>query len=415
MPVLFLIAAWRLLAPPTREPMPNGRRALMVAVGLALALALVPSFRKNVNHPAFGGPAISRTSRRTATRRLHEALCAASDRPGSGSWCACRSGTRPCVRRWMAITAIIGLMARHPLASTTMWGQPYGSPPMPGWAAPFLALLGHTMPVLRLVYFLLGLALIPLAAALAGALDRRAAVPAAPAPCLSAALLPPARVSAAAFYSVILILCGLLLLIAIRLGERLAAEGSPPLGLLLLWGCAGRARPLDASHVGGPSSRGRHLSPVSRAALRPSAAGGRRGGRHERALWWRRCTRRRPCGSSASPGAGRDARAPPRAPAGDASSVDRPARTHTPWVADDPYYLVFAPTALAAALVLLYGTLVAGAAWASRLRGAPGLLLAAAAIAIIAFPFPLRANPSAIRFLTPAYLRSSRRRAGASS
>ena len=95
-------------------------------------------------------------------------------------------------------TAIIGLMARHPLASTTMWGQPYGSP-LDAWlAAPALALFGHKAVALRLLYFALGLALIPLTAALAGALDRRAALPAAllmagPSPyfLLLAALPPP--------------------------------------------------------------------------------------------------------------------------------------------------------------------------------------------------------------------------------
>src|SRR5687767_1465048 len=76
-------------------------------------------------------------------------------------------------------TAIIGLMARHPFASTTMWGQPYGSAVEAWLAAPVLAVLGATPAALRLVYFLLGLALIPAGAWLAAGLDRRAAVPAA--------------------------------------------------------------------------------------------------------------------------------------------------------------------------------------------------------------------------------------------
>src|SRR5512134_1740212 len=70
-------------------------------------------------------------------------------------------------------------MARHPLASTTLWGQPYGSPLEAWLAAPFVAALGPTTEALRLFYFLLGLALIPAAYALAGRLDGRAALPAA--------------------------------------------------------------------------------------------------------------------------------------------------------------------------------------------------------------------------------------------
>ena len=68
-------------------------------------------------------------------------------------------------------TAIIGLMARHLGRGTTMWGQPYGSPLEAWLAAPFVAALGPTAAALRLVYFLLGLGLIPMAYALARALD----------------------------------------------------------------------------------------------------------------------------------------------------------------------------------------------------------------------------------------------------
>ena len=54
-------------------------------------------------------------------------------------------------------TAIIGLMARHPLRSVTMWGQPYGSPLEAWLAAPLMALLRPDAATLRLAYFLLGL------------------------------------------------------------------------------------------------------------------------------------------------------------------------------------------------------------------------------------------------------------------
>src|SRR5207245_1928559 len=132
-------------------------------------------------------------------------------------------------------TAIIGLMARHPLRSVTMWGQPYGSPLEAWLAAPLMALLRPDAATLRLAYFLLGLALIPAAYALARALDARAALPAAllmacPAPyfLMLSALPPP-------MYPTALLLCAVLLVLAFRLGARLI-EGRQPAAGLALWG-----------------------------------------------------------------------------------------------------------------------------------------------------------------------------------
>ena len=134
-------------------------------------------------------------------------------------------------------TAIIGLMARHLGRGTTLWGQPYGSPLEAWLAAPFVAALGTTGEALRLFYFLLGLGLIPVAYGLGRALDPRAALPAAvlmacPPPylLLLSALPPP-------MYPAALVLCGVLLALAVRLGDRLAA-GDRPLGLLVGWGAA---------------------------------------------------------------------------------------------------------------------------------------------------------------------------------
>jgi 4-amino-4-deoxy-L-arabinose transferase-like glycosyltransferase len=76
-------------------------------------------------------------------------------------------------------TAIIGLMARHPARAATMWGQPYGSPLEAWLAAPFVASMGPRAEPLRLLYFLLGVGLVPLAWALGRFLDPRAALPAA--------------------------------------------------------------------------------------------------------------------------------------------------------------------------------------------------------------------------------------------
>ena len=123
-------------------------------------------------------------------------------------------------------TAIIGLMARHPTWSATMWGQPYGSPLEAWLAAPLFALLRPDTATLRLAYFLLGLALIPAAYFLARALDERAALPAAvlmacPSPyfLLLGALPPPMYPSA-------LLLAAAVLALAFHLGTRWV-EGAP--------------------------------------------------------------------------------------------------------------------------------------------------------------------------------------------
>lgn len=55
MPVLFLIVAWRLSIPSPKTSLPLVRRVVMIVVGVTLALSLIPSFQKNINHPAFGG------------------------------------------------------------------------------------------------------------------------------------------------------------------------------------------------------------------------------------------------------------------------------------------------------------------------------------------------------------------------
>jgi hypothetical protein len=301
-------------------------------------------------------------------------------------------------------TAIIGLMAKHPLASATMWGQPYGSPIDAWLAAPFLAVLGRTGTALRIFYFVLGLLLVPLAARLARELDERAAVPAAllmaaPSPylLLLSALPPP-------FYSTVLVFCALLLILTIRLGARLE-EGHPSALLLAAWGalaglcvwthlmsaavvaCAGlylalRARPVFRlwPAVGGALVTS---APVWWRMLRESDAlrivsvSGRQEGTldHLRELLPRL---HRPLGGLLG--------------------------THVPVVPDDSYATVYAPTAFAVLAVIIYVGLLFLGAKASRLRGPVGLLITTAALVIIVFPFPLRANADAIRFLTPAYL-----------
>jgi hypothetical protein len=78
--------------------------------------------------------------------------------------------------------------------------------------------------------------------------------------------------------------------------------------------------------------------------------------------------------------------------------------THVPLVADSAEFKVVAPAWAATGLVVLYGGLLFAAARASGARGGPGLLLAAAGLALLAFPFPVRSAPHNLRFLTPLYL-----------
>jgi hypothetical protein len=301
-------------------------------------------------------------------------------------------------------TAIIGLMARHPFASTTMWGQPYGSP-LDAWlAAPVLAAFGWKGVGLRLLYGALGLALIPLAAALAGALDRRAALPAAllmaaPSPyfLLLASLPPP-------FYATALLLCGLLLLSTLRLGERL--EGGEMSRVALFgWGLvAGLAlwTHLMTAAVIAPAVV--YLACSARRLLRlvPAAAGGLIA---SSPLWGRTLLEEKALAIVRVSGRQQGMLEHLREVI---PALHRPLMgllgTHVPWVADNPYFLVAAPTAVAAAVLLIYGGFFAAAAYRSRFRGAPGLLLAVIVLTIAVFPFPLRAHPSAIRFLTPLYL-----------
>jgi len=302
-------------------------------------------------------------------------------------------------------TAIIGLMARHLGRGTTMWGQPYGSPLEAWLAAPFVAALGPTAEALRLFYFLLGLGLIPVAYALGRALDPRAALPAAflaacPPPylLLLSALPPP-------MYPAALLLCGALLVLAARLGEGFAAGGRP-LGLLALWGAlAGLAlwtHLMTGAVVAAcllwlwPRAAGRRaLLAFAVVPLLLVSAG-----------WWMRALADAQAARVVSPSGRAQTMAEhlkevvPRlhVPLGGLLG------THVPVVADDPDHVVPAPRWVAAALVLVYGVGLVRAARISGRSGAARLFLAAAALGLLAFPFPVRSSPGAIRFLTPLYL-----------
>ena len=302
-------------------------------------------------------------------------------------------------------TAIVGLMARHPFEGTTMWGQPYGSP-FDAWVVtPFVAAMGPTTGALRLPYFLLGLALIPIAYGLGWALHPVAAFPAAvlmacPPPyfLLLAALPPP-------FYATTLVLCGLVLLLALESGDAFA-RGQSPRGRLTAWGIlAGLAlwtHLMSASAVAAAAgylflkSRGRRgllafaLVPLLLAA----------------APWWvgalldGQATRIVQVSDREETTLGHLAEVLPRLH----ETVGGVLGTHVPVMADASDFVLDAPAVARVGLVLLYGVLLIVAVRSSEGRGPAGLLLAAAALAIAAFPWPLRAAPHTLRFLTPMVL-----------
>jgi 4-amino-4-deoxy-L-arabinose transferase-like glycosyltransferase len=304
-------------------------------------------------------------------------------------------------------TAIVGLMARHPGVGSTFWGQPYGSP-LDSWVAlPFVAAWGATTEALRLPVFLLSLLLVPLAYALARQLHEAAALPAAvlmacPPPyfLLLSALPPP-------FYPTTLVLCGLVLLLAVQAGRRLAdPAGSPPRGTLLMLGLASGLA-LWTHFMSASASAAAALWVLSRSR-----------GRRRYLAWgvlpflaasaplWSRALR--------DPEAVRIVQVSDRQESTLAHLAATLPRlheplggvlgTHVPVVADDEDFVLRGPGWAAGLTVLLYGFLLVLAGRAAT-RGHPALLyLLAAFLALLAFPFPVRAAPHTIRFLTPLYL-----------
>jgi hypothetical protein len=308
-------------------------------------------------------------------------------------------------------TAIIGLMARHPLRSATMWGQPYGSPLEAWLAAPLMAALRPDAATLRLAYFLLGLALVPAAYVLARALDRRAALPAAllmacPSPylLLISALPPP-------MYPAALVLCAAVLVLGFRLA---AAERQPSAAGLAVWGGLGGlalwTHLMSASVVAASawslwrSARGRHLRLWPAAAALALAS----------APWWARALAD-PAALEMVSVSGRRAGLVEHLAAtvpGVPHAAGGLLGMHVPLVADDPGHVVVSSRLVSIAVALVYGIGILVAARRALRAGStpdPGagrarVLLAAAALALLAFPFPLRASASSIRFLTAAYV-----------
>jgi hypothetical protein len=302
-------------------------------------------------------------------------------------------------------TAIVGLMARHPGVGLTLWGQPYGSPLEAWLAAPLLAAASPTAAPLRIFYLGLGLLLVPAAAALAGALDRRAALPAA----LLAACPPPylllLSVLPPPLYPLSLLLEAAVLVLALRLGPRLHDGQSPAVALAgwgLLSGLALWTHLMSASVV---AAAGGYLLLRSRPGLHrllPAALGLLLA---TTPLWSPVLQ-----GSSALRAvavanrheslSGHLAEVLPQ--------LHRPLLgllgTHTPLVPDEPGGMVPSGPLVATSLVLVWGSALVFAGLAAGRSEGARLLLASVALGLLAFPFPLRSGPDSIRFLTPLFL-----------
>ena len=301
--------------------------------------------------------------------------------------------------------AVTGLMALHPGVGTTFWGTAYGSPLEAWLLSPLVAALGPTALPLRLYYFGVGLALVPLAWALGAALHPRAALPAALVmACPSAymllfASLPPT------VYPTSAVFCGLALLLALRAGARLRA-GSPCHGPLALWGLlSGAALWLQLSAASVVLACVSYLAWCGRRRPLPLLAGLLGLLLAGSPLWF--APLRDPRAAEAVGLAGRKASALDHA-ARVAAQLHRPVGgllgTHAPVVADDPEHVVRAPRPIALLVALGYGAVVLVAARRARRSPAAWLLLGALALAVLLFPFPARSGPETIRYLTPVYL-----------
>lgn len=302
--------------------------------------------------------------------------------------------------------AIQGLMARHPLASATFWGQPYGSPLEAWLTLPFVLGLGPSTAAARIPGFLLGLALVPLAYALGRALDARAGLPAAlllacPSSymLLLSALPPP-------LYPTALAASGLLLLLSLALGGALARGERPQAGLvwwgalggLALWThlmtgaalLAGAAYLVTSSRAGGR----RILFPALLALALASAP-----------AWWplladpaapRALGLRLSLAESARHGAEI------------VPQLHVPLRllfgAGAPWLADLAEPVASTPEPAAAALLALELGCFLLACASLRRSSASWTFFATLALSLAAFCVSRRAGPSDVRFLAPLYL-----------
>lgn len=307
-----------------------------------------------------------------------------------------------------ADTAITGLMARHPFASASLWGQPYGSPLEAWLAEPFLLLFGANALAMRLLYFALGLALVPLAFLLAEAVDERAALPAGllaacpPSYLLLLSATPPP------LYPASLVLCGLVLLVALRLDARLERSETPR-GLAMLWGVlSGLALWTHLTASSAVVASGLFLAWRSRSAKRRltlwlpalfalAAASAPLWALELESHGMRKVIRVSRGGESQLSHfveLGRQLHFPLLGLLG----------AHAPLVADQPKTLVSAPLLVWILLGSAYSLSLFIAWRAASSSPRARLMLVAAGLAVLLFLLPLRSRPHTTRFLTPLYL-----------
>jgi hypothetical protein len=302
-------------------------------------------------------------------------------------------------------TAIIGLMARHPLRGATMWGQPYGSPVEAWLAAPVVAVMGPTPIAVRIPYAVLALALVALAGVLGEIAVAGAGIPAAllvacpSAYVLLLSALPPP------LYPATLVLLAAVLALAARAAEGFAS-GTPPARsrMVLLGALAGLAvwthlmslaTVAAVALVLGPRAwRVRARAPLAWALLAFLAAS---------APWWTAAAREP--SATAVLGIAHEG-TPVLAHAGRVvrrlyEPVSAVLGAWSPLTADEAERTVAAPVAVR--VLLAAGWLASAIAGWTSLRGRPiaALLAGAIVLTVVAFPFPVRSEPYTVRFLTP--------------
>jgi hypothetical protein len=295
-------------------------------------------------------------------------------------------------------TGVIGLMALNRVASGTMWGQPYGSPVESWLVLPFVELLGPTRLALRLAYFFMSLALVPLAYGLARALHPAAGLPAALLLACPPAVLLALSAVPQPLYPAALLLVASCLLAALTADGRLANPAGRYWIPLALWSAFGALAVWT------------HF--VCLLAVLPSAA--------LLVLRARRLPRRLPAvllalavalvPALALLGAGSQTEGVL------AASLDH-ARAVIPGMhvalselvggrvsaVTDVDPVIVSP--VWARLALAFSYLAGGlAALRGPRRSAALMLWAVVGLITLAFPFPLRSDATAVRFLTPAYL-----------
>jgi hypothetical protein len=301
-------------------------------------------------------------------------------------------------------TAITGLIARHPLRGTTMWGQPYGSP-VDGWvAAPFVAALGPTPLAVRIPYGLLALALVAAAGLLGEIAMAGAGIPAAllvacpSAYVLLLSALPPP------LYPTTLVLLAAILVLAARALEDPAPAPAARRRLILIGALGGLAL---WTHL---MSVATLLVVVVVVAPRAWRAGARRALAGALLAFvvasapWRISAAREPS-ATAVLGIAHEGTPPLAHAAQVARRLHEPVAAvlgvWSPLTADEGERAVAAPPFVGA--VLVAGWLAAAVAgWvALRARARAAMLAGVIVLTILAFPFPVRSQPHTVRFLTP--------------